>query len=147
METNKKKALYGAIGTVSALAASALVSHYFSKRSDPGSDKMLSEMANEINKTTPMMVDAETQLTSVVGINKTIAYHYKLVNLSGSEDPTLTDKILGLKPGMIQRNCTTPDVRKDVLDKGITMSYRYYDRNSTHLVDVEVKPEDCEGLE
>lgn len=43
---------------------------------------VLQKIAKQIRNQTPIMVDEETQLTSVVAVEKTLNYYYKIVNYS-----------------------------------------------------------------
>ena len=48
----------------------------------PTFDKQMMKTASEINKSCPIMVDAETRLDNTVALpNKTIQYNYTLVNI------------------------------------------------------------------
>jgi hypothetical protein len=88
-----------------------------------------------------MMVDKETQLEAVGAAEREIIYSYRLINLE--TDSSLQNKIVSMKPGMINRNCSTPETRDNLLGKGITMKYDYYDKNRIHITGIEIKPSDC----
>jgi hypothetical protein len=145
MRTNKQKALYGAVAAISAMLVSGLVTRCLARKNAHDMQD-LNRVANELNKSLPMMVDAETQLTNVIGAPDNIIYNFKLVNLALEENPSLKDYLSQLKPGMIRKNCTTPETRKDFLDKGIVMSYVYYDKNSAHVGKIDIKPADCDDI-
>jgi len=57
---------------------------FFSQR-HVASPEFLARVAAEMNKTLPMMVDKDTELSSTIGISGVLVYNYRLVNHSASE--------------------------------------------------------------
>ena len=45
----------------------------------------LKSMGREINQQTPLWVDSDTRLNSVLVLGKTLTYNYQLINFSGSD--------------------------------------------------------------
>jgi hypothetical protein len=141
MQTKNQKALSSGIAVIVAMLVAFGIQSYLKKLNDPTSLRILNKIASEYNKSLPMMIDNETQLTSVSALDKEVIYYYKLVSLDSSDD--LVSKISQMKPRMINHNCSTPDTRDNFLKKGITMEYRYYDKSDKHLVDIDIFPSDC----
>ena len=109
---------------------------------DVTSQQALSKVASELNKTLPMMVDQETELTNVLGLEATIVYNYRLVNMRASELDA--SRLLNeLKPRVSTAACTTPQTRDDFLKKGVTMRYVYYDASRAHIASFDVNAASC----
>jgi hypothetical protein len=126
------------VGTIGRDAAKSL----FKRESDPRSQAFLSKVASEINKGTPMVVDQETELMNVLGLEATIVYNYRLVNTSAAEidGPQLVQQ---LQPSATNAACTTPETRDNFLKKGITMRYSYADASRVHIASFDVTPKSC----
>jgi len=129
------------VATIASVGAATFVSSYMSKRSNDISLESLQKIASQYAKGLPMMVDKETQLEAVGAAESEIIYSYRLINVE--TDSSLQSRIVSMKQGMINRNCSTPETRDNLLNKGITMKYDYYDKNRMHITSVEIKPSDC----
>lgn len=102
--------------------------------------------ASAINATTPMMVDRETELMNAIGIGSTLTYNYRLVNVVAAEmDKQVFESFMmdDIKPQSTRQACTTPEVRADVLDNGLTMRYAYYDKHREYIGSFSIRPADC----
>lgn len=76
----KKLNLKTIVGLAFGLIVAILVQQYFFK--PPSFDKQMMQVASELNKTCPIMVDAETQLDNAVALpEKTFQYNYTLINM------------------------------------------------------------------
>jgi hypothetical protein len=146
MNANSQKILMIAVGIPAFLIAAYFSARVLKKPNPPGSVDWLKTVASEINKSLPVMIDAETQLTAVIGANNQMIYNYRLVNLS-VEDKSLPEKILRLRTGMVNQNCTTPETRNEYLNNGIEMKYVYYDKGASFIVDVVINLDDCKTME
>ena len=97
--------------------------------------------ASEINKSCPIMVDAETRLDNTVALpNKTIQYNYTLVNIEKG-DIDISEFENYLQPVILNIIKTSPDL-KYFRDNDVTMAYNYKDKNGEHLLKLTFKPED-----
>ena len=111
---------------------------------DPRSQRRLGRIAAELNRSVPVMIDQETELMPVQGIEGVLIYNYRLVNYSvGQVD---RDRFAaGAKQNLRQRACNTAETRDDFLKKGVTLRYTYYDKDKQHIATVDVTPADCAG--
>jgi len=141
MQTKSQKALSTGIAILVAMVVGFGVESYMKKINGPSSMRTLNKVADEMNKSLPMMVDSETQLTNVIGMDKKFVYNYELIHLDSGNG--LIDKISQLKPNMVNADCSTPETRDQFLKNGTTMEYKYYDRNKNYLTAIDILPSDC----
>jgi hypothetical protein len=109
---------------------------------DPTSIKALRKVADDYNKSLPVMINDEIQLTSLIGLEKEMVYNEKFINADSGSD--LLGKISQMKQNMIGYDCSTPDVYNGFLKKGVKVEYRYYDKNNVHIADADVLLSDCQ---
>jgi hypothetical protein len=110
------------------------------KGDEAGFNKELVQIANEFNKSCPMVVDNETQLDNVVALpNNVLQYNYTLMNLS-KEDINPEELKAGIEPGILNNVRTNPDM-KMFRDKRTTLAYYYTDKNGAFVVKLTVTPE------
>lgn len=121
---------------------SAFASQKYRAEPDIRSHEALSKVANELNKQTPMMVDAETELMNAHALDSVIAYNYRMVNFEASDlDPqAFLDNV---RPTTVNSMCTTPETRDNFLMNGIAMRYTYYSKSREFVVSFDVTREDC----
>ena len=95
-------------------------------------ENQIREMANELNKSCPIMVDSETQLNNAMVLNdNTFEYNYTLVNMGRAElDIEALESYL--QPIILNNIKTSPDL-KIFRDNEITMAYNYKDKNGEQL--------------
>jgi hypothetical protein len=119
-----------------------LAPRYFRGEADPRSQEFLSKLAAEINRSVPMMIDAETELLPVVGADGILIYNYRLVSYAVAQlDP---EKFrAGAKQRVTQAACSTPETRDGLLRKGVTLRYSYFDKEKQHIATLDVTPADC----
>jgi hypothetical protein len=131
--------LYGAIfGALMVGLTGWGVQHFLSMKPSPENELM--QMANEMNKTCPVMVDAETQLDNGMAISKnTFQYNYTLVNMERAKIDTNEFKSYML-PNIIGPLRTNPQM-KYFRDNKITMNYKYVDRKKEHVMIISISPD------
>jgi hypothetical protein len=114
------------------------VQQYFFK--PPSFDKQMMQVASELNKTCPIMVDAETQLDNAVALpEKTFQYNYTLINMY--KDSIDIEKLEEyLKPVILNTIKTNPDLNS-FRDNNVVMSYNYKDKNSAHVLKLIFTPD------
>jgi hypothetical protein len=107
----------------------------------PAFDKNLMEIASELNKTCPIMVDSLTRLDNTIALpNKVFQYNYSII--SGSKQYIDTEGLKSfLTPRIINEVKTNPGM-KFVRDNNATVNYSYKDLNGEFLFLIAVKPED-----
>lgn len=102
--------------------------------------KQLVNVANELNKTCPFMVDAETRLdNSIVLPNKTLQYNYTLVNIE-VENVDVPEIEAYLKPNILNNVKTNPDLAL-YRDNNATLAYSYKDKNAKYITKLMITPE------
>lgn len=111
---------------------------------DPRSQTRLNRIAAELNRSVPVMIDAETELMPVQSAEGVLIYNYRLVNYSLAQIDA-AKFAAGAQPRVKQRACGTAETREDFLEKGVTLRYRYYDKQKQHIATIDVTPADCRG--
>ena len=109
----------------------------------PPLDKAMMEIASEINKTCPIMVDSETRLDNTISLPKNIfQYNYTLVNIDKASADTIEMRKF-LEPGIVNYIKTNPQM-KFQRDHKTTVNYYYKDRAGAFLLLISVTPEKYE---
>lgn len=105
-------------------------------------EKSLQEIADELNKKCPQMVDSETRLDGIQikDGNKTIVYKYTLINLSAEQVDTLAFR-KALWPGILSLIKTSPAM-KTLRDQETRFEYYYQDKQSQLIYNFKVAPAD-----
>lgn len=100
----------------------------------------LTQTSNEINKTLPKMITNDLRLDSAnVGPNKSLHYHYTIINPPPGVNSTLIETTL--RPILIEDYRTKPDL-KYFRDNRVTLSHDFYTENGTAIVTIEISPDD-----
>jgi hypothetical protein len=143
VQLNLIKALgWLAAGVIAAYLIWWVGPRYFGEKLDPRSQKRLSRIAAEINRSVPVMIDKETELTVVEGYEAMLIYKYRLVPYSVKQ-LNHAKFAAGAKQKVTQGACNQPDMRDDYLTKGVTLRYSYFDKDKQHIATVDVTPADC----
>jgi hypothetical protein len=141
VKEKKKINVKGLIGVVFGILTFYAVQHFFFK--PPGFDKVMMQVASEINKTCPVMIDAETRLDNTIALPENIfVYNYTLINAEKATMDTLTIKNL-MEPNIVNFVRTNPDM-KITRDYKSTIKYLYKDKNGEYLFAVSVTPDQYE---
>ena len=97
-------------------------------------------IANEMNKSCPMMVDEETRLDKVTLPSKTVfQYNYTLINYEKTEIDTVKIKS-SLEQNIIRLTKTNPQMQYQ-RENNVTMNYIYNDKNGDYLMSIIITPE------
>jgi acetyltransferase-like isoleucine patch superfamily enzyme len=109
----------------------------------PAFDKALMEVAKEINKSCPIMVDNETRLDNSIALpDKVFQYNYTLIStLKDSIDIEVLKSYL--EPNLKNFVKTNPDMQT-MRENKTTLKYYYKDMNGSHILTITVRPEDYE---
>jgi hypothetical protein len=138
----KQAVVWIVVGVVVGLLVWWLLAAYFKVSKDPRSIEHLSREAAQLNRSLPVLIDKETELTSTEAADAMFIYKYRLVNIS-------VDKVdhakftAAAKPQLVQNSCNRPETRDDFLSKGITMRFSYFDKDKQHIATIDVTPADC----
>ena len=134
---NKKMNFKTLAGIVVGIVAMVLVQQFFFK--SPSFDKQMMQMASELNKTCPVMVDAETRLDNTVALpDKIFTYNYTLVNQV--KDSLNVEELKNYLTPLVTNNIKTNPVMKFYRDNKITLSYYYKDKQGVFLFNIDVTP-------
>jgi hypothetical protein len=107
----------------------------------PAFDKSLMEIASELNKTCPVMVDSLTRLDNAIALpGKVFQYNYSL--MSGTKDYIDTEGLKAFLSPRIFNDVKTNPGMKFIRDNKVTVNYSYKDLNGEFLFLIAVKPED-----
>ena len=102
----------------------------------------LQKEVSEINKSMPMMISNEIQLTRIIArSDREIAYIVKTVLYSKEQiDTRLLET--NLKPPARNRICSNPKTLR-LAKKGITLTHVYYDKSDKYIGEFSVTPKEC----
>ncbi len=139
---NQKVALAAILVAMAVFAVLQARGGLFGTREDVRSAAYLKKVAAEVNRTLPKMVDSETEMTSVDGLDATAVYNYRLVNVEAAS--VNAEQLVGaLKPQVTKAVCAAPQTRDKFLRQGITLRYTYADKNGQRVASFDVVPTDC----
>lgn len=125
------------LGIIFAASCIGLVQFYFSP---PSFDKAMLEIASEMNKVCPLMVNKDTRLDNAVALPDNIfQYNYTLLNSELSEINVDTVKKY-TEPGIINNVKTNPDL-KLFRDHKTTLNYYYRDKKGDFVFKLSVTPD------
>ena len=138
----KKLLAWIAVGAIAGYLVFWGMPAMFQEKLDPRSAERLSKIAVELNRSVPVMIDKETELTLVEGHEAMLIYKYRLVPYSVRQ---LNHErfAAGAKQKVTQGACNQPVMRDDYLKKGVTLRYSYFDKDKQHIATVDVAPADC----
>lgn len=129
------------VGIIGGILAAGLtywgVNHFFFK--SPSFDEVMMEVASELNKTCPVMVDQHTRLDNAIALpENSFQYNYTLVNLR--KDEVNLDAVKeNVEPGILNNIRTNPDM-KIYRDNKTTLIYYYKDMNGEFVHKYSVTP-------
>lgn len=102
--------------------------------------KALVEVASELNKNCPMMVDNITRLDNAVALpDNVFQYNYTLLGMS-KESINIDDAKQRLEPNIINFVKTNPDM-KTFRDNETTINYAYKDMSGVFLFTISITPD------
>lgn len=106
-------------------------------------EKVLMEMANELNKNCPLMIDAETRLDNTMALpNNVFQYNYSLISID-KESINIDEAKNYLEKQIINTAKTNPDM-KIFRDNKTTLRYSYKDKSGVFILTIEVTPDKYE---
>lgn len=101
----------------------------------------LVQVASEMNKSLPMMVDRETQLYNVGAQENILVYNYILVNYA-SWEVDKNEFIRVMNPTLTNSACSRPELQT-LWKNGISLDYSYSGNDHKFIEKVIVMPSDC----
>jgi hypothetical protein len=108
------------------------------------SAQYLSGIASEVNKTTPLRVDRDTELLNVVGLDGVLVYNYRLLSMSAAE-LTVAQLLSAVRPTALFHACNTAATREHLLGRGVILRYTYVDKDRQFVGAFDVQSADCDG--
>ena len=140
--TSKKKFnLKGIIGIIIGVGTFFAIQHFFF--GVPSYDKAMMQVASELNKTCPVMIDKETRFDNAIALPENIfQYNYTLVNMEMALTDTLAMKSV-LEPNIVNFVKTNPQMKVQ-RDYKTTVNYYYKDKNGIFLFLISVTPDKYE---
>jgi hypothetical protein len=138
----KKLLPWIAVGAIAGYLVFWGMPEMFQEKLEPRSAERLSRIAAELNRSVPVMIDKETELTLVEGHEAMLIYKYRLV-LYSVRQLDHERFAAGVKQRVTQGACNQPEMRGDYLKKGVTLRYSYFDKDKQHIATVDVTPADC----
>lgn len=131
-----------AAGVAAGLIVWWVLPRYWGGSGDPRSAEYLNRVAAEINRSVPMMIDAETELLPSTAGYGMLVYNYRLVKYSVSQ---LDHQkfAAGAKQKIVQGACNRSETRDGFLKEGVTLRYSYFDKEKRHVATIDVVPADC----
>lgn len=136
-DKTKNKRVQLIVGLIVGLVVAFAVQQYFTRKSLL--DKQLMEMASELYKSFPMMLDRDTRIDNAVAMpNNVFQYTYSLVNMEKGEVETTALKNF-LIPISTNNYKTHPDM-KFLRDNNVTLKYYYRDKNGEYLFSFSIAP-------
>ncbi|NVK24285.1 MAG: hypothetical protein HWE10_05110 [Gammaproteobacteria bacterium] len=109
--------------------------------SEPSVMDLLRQSSNDLNKTTPLMVDQETQLDSTYVLPNKFVYKYTLISYmrENLDAEKFYNTILQQVTAYV---CSSPDMQFFV-DNNVDVGYSYYDMDNVYITEAVVKTADC----
>ncbi|MGE5219331.1 MAG: hypothetical protein ACM3SP_20225 [Chloroflexota bacterium] len=138
----KQTVLWLIIGIAAGVLVFWVVPAYLNRPVDPRSVEYLDGIAAQINRSVPVMIDAETELMPCTARYAMLIYNYRLVKYSAAQLDH--EKFAaGAKQRVTQSACNRPETRDDFLKKGVTLRYSYFDKDKKPIATVDITPADC----
>jgi len=136
----KQRTIKTLVGLVIGLGVMLIVQQVIFK---PSIDKVMLDVAVQMNESCPMMVDDETRLDNVVAMPGNIfQYNYTLIHI---ERATVDiDELTSYLQSSITNDIKTNPGLQIYRDNHTTMTYNYRDKNGKSLAVISVAPEDYE---
>lgn len=104
-------------------------------------EEKLVQLANEMNKKLPKMLDSETTLDTVHTYSGNLQYRYSLVNYSASDiDVSVLHK--NMRPSLVEAACSN-STTASLMQEGVRVSYTYLDKSGEYITSINVKHSDC----
>ncbi len=128
------------IGVIVTIITSYVFYYLFQYLFFPSYQEQLKNMANELNKTCPIMVDQYTRLDNALVLSKNVfQYNYTIVSNEKSEINLDTAKKY-IEPSIINNAKTNPEM-KVFRDHKTTLIYSYKDKNGVFVWKLSITPD------
>jgi replication-associated recombination protein RarA len=137
--TKKRLIISVVVTALGAALGTYVVNSLMDKNPEQSFDEILATVADQTNKTLPMMIDKETRLdATMAGAGKRFTYSYTLVNYAKGEiDTSYLRK--SLEPTLFANYKSNPQM-KQFRDEQVELHYRYKDKQGEFLLEIIVSP-------
>lgn len=139
-QTAKKKIVLQSLIFAITFAIAFFGARYLFSKNKNTPNAMLVEASEEMNKTMPKMIDAETRLDSTSVDHETLNYHYTLINIVSDSSKATFDKVKVEMASKAQVNLDTNPAMKDYRENNISLHYIFKDKEENEVFDYTVKP-------
>ena len=103
-------------------------------------EKTLRDMAAQVSKNLPMMVNAEVQATAVAASGNRIMYKY---NVLKSKERINTSRLRNDHyENSVNAMCSNPGI-VNLLKQGAVLMYQFYDNRNSLLFEMSITQRDC----
>ena len=128
------------IGIVAGIAIVIAGIFCYVKFSSPLSEKMLTALAAQVNKSCPTMIDDETRLDNVVLLpDNVFQYNYTLVNLEKAA--VNLDEMKSMLHPVIEEFVKTSPEMQFQRKYETTVNYSYKDKDGQPLMTITIRPD------
>lgn len=147
VKSKKPKGILYAIGSALIIAIFYAAGHFggvkFAGLFKPGFDQAMMEIASDLNKSCPIMIDNATRFDNAVALpDKVFQYNYTIV--SAVKDSINIEYLKNyIEPRILNTVKTQPEM-KFLREHKTTFNYSYKDKDGVFLFMISVKPEQYE---
>lgn len=124
------------------LISAGIIQYIINSNRDVTSKEYLKEVAEVTNKDLPMMIDEQTELVKLEGLEGILVYHYRLPTIQPGQ-LTSAYLIKQLRPSVTDNTCAIPETRDNFINKGVTLRYLYKDLNNGEIAQFDIAESDC----
>jgi len=101
----------------------------------------LKQTARELNLQTPVKLDEETEVMSVIALQKTITFNMRLTNYSASQaDPSI---VLKTATENLNHTVCLSEATRDLIDLGVKYRYQYFGNDGKLITRVLISEYNC----
>ncbi len=129
--------------------AKLLIDHGAIEGANIKTEAMLEKISKDFNQKTPIQIDVNTQLDSVISYGNILTYKYTLLNLSlDNSTQAEIDEIketfkIEMTPKLKNSICKE-DSMKPLKERGVEFRYLYFDNNGNEMIRIDIKSTDYE---
>lgn len=122
------------------VALVAILSSTFLIQNCTSFDKQMQNIAAELNKSYPVMIDSETSLDSITVLpGRTFQYNYTMVNIQkDSIDANVFKEVM--EPIILSNTLENPSLNL-LRRKNVTFNHRYNDKDGILITEITVTPD------
>lgn len=140
-----KYALTGAVSLVAVAAfivSSGAIQLFITANKDIASKEALEEIAKNTNSDLPRMVDEQTELLKLDGLEGVLVYHFRLPKVQPGQ---ITEEhfLERLRPVVTNNACANAELRESFLDNGVSLRYIYADSQDGEIAQFDVTADNC----